>query len=319
VIAALGTGAAVIAEYMANVLLVSSHARVALKLDLRTALRRLKVGGAGQFLATHLGYGFLALVLTRLFRDVGPWSVAAFLVPILVARQMLIRGEAISALRDQLRSRERLSEKLSDRILDERRDERMRLAGDLHDDLLQDLTKLWLSAQIVKREQESAGGVSDDLLDLVRASDTSVESLRGLIRGLRQSSAAGWGGLTQTLEALVRDLRLEWKAKIELSLPHSVELNSATQFTAYQVVREALINSLKHAAGSCVAVSAQVEEHGLLVKIEDNGIGFDLETVDSSIHFGLALMKERVHTLGGELIIETSPNKGTKIHARFPL
>jgi signal transduction histidine kinase len=317
-IAVFGTGAAVAAEYLANVLLVSLHARAIWKLDLRTAFLRLRVGETGQFLATHLGYGFLALVLTHLFRDVGPWSVAAFLVPILVARQMLIRGVAISQLTEQLRRRERLLEKLSDRIVDERRDERLRLAGDLHDDILQALTRVWLSARVLERRQAPSGDVSDDLTDLIGASDASIEALRRLIHGLRQT-ATGSGGLIPTLEGLVRDLRLEWRAKIEVRLPKQLELEPTTQFTAYQFAREALINSLKHAHASSVTVSADVEEEELTVEVTDDGVGFDAQSVDSSMHFGLGLMQERVRRQGGTVTIQTAPGKGTTIQAKLPL
>jgi signal transduction histidine kinase len=317
-IAALGTGAAVAAEYLANIFLVSLHTRAMWRLDLRSALGRLKVGNASQFLATHLGYGALALVISHLFRDVGAWSVAAFLVPILVARQMLMRGQAINALTQKLRSRDRLLEKLSDRILDERRDERQRVAGDLHDDVLQALTKLYLSACILEKQQGSLGPATDDLKEVVRASETSIDSLRAFIRDLKESST-GWGGLIPTLHGLVRDLRLEWKTKIQLTLPNSLDLEPATQLVAYQFVREALTNSLKHSHASLITVSAQVEERELTVRVQDDGVGFVLETVDSSIHFGLGIMKERVQKSGGRANIQSAPNQGTTAQAWFPL
>ena len=317
-IAAIGTGAAVAAEYLANVLMVSLHVRRRWSLDVRAAIRRLKVGSAGQFLLTHLGYGSLALVVSHLFLDVGAWSVAAFLVPILVARQMLIRGQAIHALAEKLRTRERLLERLSDRIVDERRDERLRVAGDLHDEVLQDLTRIWLSARLLEKEHTASGSMSDDLKELVRASEISIESLRKLMRGLKESST-GWGGLIPTLQGLVRDLRLEWKANIHLGLPEALEIEPTAQFVAYQVVREALINSLKHSGASLIEVSLQVGEGALEVQVQDNGAGFALETVDFSIHFGLALLEERVHKLGGHASIQSSPDKGTTVKAVFPL
>ena len=319
-IAAIGTGAAVAAEYLANVLMVSLHVRTRWRLDIRAAVRRLKVGSAGQFLLTHLGYGSLALVVSHLFLDVGAWSVAAFLVPILVARQMLIRGQAINALAEKLRTRERLLERLSDRIVDERRDERLRVAGDLHDEVLQDLTRIWLSARLLEKEQaaSASGSMSDDLKELVRASEISIESLRKLMRGLKESST-GWGGLIPTVQGLVRDLRLEWKANIHLALPETLEIEPTAQFVAYQVVREALINSLKHSGASLIEVSLEVGEGAIEVQVQDNGAGFALETVDFSIHFGLALLEERVHNLGGHASIESSPNKGTTVKAVFPL
>jgi signal transduction histidine kinase len=317
-IAVIGTGAAVAAEYLANVLLVSLHARALFRLEFTAAVRRFTVGNAGQFLATHLGYGSLSLVLAHLFLAVGAWSVAMFLVPILVARQMLIRGQAIHALAEKLKTRDRLLERLSDRIVDERRDERQRMAGDLHDEVLQDLTRIWLSASLLEREQATSGSRSDDLRELVRTSETSIESLRNLIRSLKESST-GWGGLIPTLQGLVRDLRLEWKANIRLTLPDALEIKPPAQFVAYQVVREALINALKHSGASLIDVSLLAREGVLAVEVHDNGTGFVLETVDFSIHFGLALLEERVQKLGGHANIQSTPNEGTTVRAAFPL
>jgi signal transduction histidine kinase len=317
-VAAFGTGAAVAAEYLANVLLVSLHTRTRLRLNFRSTVRRLKVGSGGQFLATHLGYGLLALVLSHLFLDVGAWSVAAFLVPILVARQMLIRGEAIAALTEQLRSRERLLEKLSDRILDERRDERQRVAGDLHDDALQALTKICLSVRLLEQQQKAVGPASDDLIELVQVSDSAIESLRAMIRGLKESSPS-LGSLIPSLQSLVKDLRLEWKTKIEARLPSSLELEPATQFIAYQFVREALTNALKHAQASLIIVSAQVSSGELAVQVRDDGVGFNPGDVDSSTHFGIGLIEERVQKAGGRVNIQSAPKKGTIVRGWFPL
>jgi signal transduction histidine kinase len=316
-IAILGTVAAVAAEYVANCFLVSLHARNRLRLDFRASIRRLTVGNTGQFLATHLGYGSLALVLARLFGSVGAWSVAMFLVPILVARQMLVRGQAIHALVEKLKNRDRLLEKLSDRILDERRDERMRVAGDLHDEVLQDVIRIWLWARLLEK-QGTASTSSDDVRELARASQSSIESIRNVIRGLKECSMS-WGGLRPTLQGLVRDLRLEWKAKIQLHLPDVLDVDEATQLGAYQVVREALINSLKHAQASAIIITMQVAKGELSVQVEDDGIGYLVETVDTSTHFGLGLIEDRVSKLGGRTIIRSVPNIGTTVQANFPI
>lgn len=317
-LAALGTGAAVAAEYVTNAVLVSIHARARWKFDLRTVLRRLRIGNGGQFLATHLGYGLLALVLTYLFRDVGSWSVAAFLMPILVARQMLIRGQAIGALKEQLRDREHLLERLSDRILDERRDERLRVAGELHDDVIQSLTKVWLTARTVQREREKLGNHwSAELFELVRASESSIESFRRVIHGLKEWPT-GWAGLIPSLHGLVRELRLQWKARIRLSLPDVVEADVATQAAAYEVVREALINSLKHAQASLINVTIEAHDDELNLVVIDDGVGFSPESVDDSLHFGLGLLQERVKQVGGTIRIHSAEGMGTTIEALLP-
>lgn len=317
-IAIMGTAAAVAAEYFANVLLVSLHARVRWRLDFWGAVRKLKVGETGQFLATYLGYGTLALVLAHLFQGVGAWSVATFLVPILVARQMFVRGQALQSMAEMLRNRDRLLEKVSDRILDERRDERIRLAGDLHDDVLQALTKIWLSARLLEKQQGVDASSSEDLKELIQVSECSIESLRRVVHDLKESPIGGWGGLVPNLRSLVRNLRLEWKANIQLRLPDAVELEPATEFVAYQIAREALINSLKHAHASVIVALVRVLGSELVLVVEDDGVGFSMQTVDSASHFGIDLMDERTRSVGGNIRISSVKGHGTQVTARFP-
>lgn len=318
-LAVIGMGAAVSAEYVCNVLLVSLHARVRWGLNLASAVRKLKVGRRGQFLATYLGYASLALVLAQLYRLVGAWSAAAFIVPILVARQMLVRGQALQAVTEKLESRERLLSTVSNRILEERRDERARLAGDLHDDVLQALTRVWLSARYVQRKQETAhGSASDEIVEIVHVAEDCIESFRRVIHGLKEWPA-GWVGLVPSLQGLVRDLRLEWKARIQLSVPDTVGSRPETQFVVYQVAREAIINSLKHAGSSVIRVSVTTSVGVLTLLVEDDGRGFTVDAPEAPSHFGIQLMDERCRSVEGSVRIRSEEGQGTQVKATFPL
>lgn len=316
-VAVIGTAVAVSAEYLTNVFLVSLHARVRWGLDLKGAVRKLKVGQRSQFLATYLGYGSLALVLVHLFQLVGAWSTVAFLLPIMVARQTLVRGEALETLSEKVRSRDRLLKKVSDRIVDERKDERSRIAGDLHDEVVQALTQIWLSARILEKQQKATGQVSDELQALVRSSEACIELFRRVIHDLKDWPD-GWAGLIPTLEGLIRDLRIEWKKNIQLDVPDVLEIDSSTQFVIYQITREALVNSLKHADASSVRVAIEVSDNELTLSVEDDGVGFSLETADPTSHFGLRLMGERSRSVGGTINISSERGRGTQITATFP-
>jgi signal transduction histidine kinase len=316
-IAILGTLGAVVAEYLANVILVSVHARVRWRVGFQEAARRLKVGNMGQFLATHLGYACLALVVAQMFRGVGAWSVTMFLVPILVARQMLIRGQTIEALAEQVRKRDQLLKRVSDRILDERRDERRRVAGDLHDGILQGLTEISLLSRLIEKEGACTGRGLEDVGKLVRSSQASIESLRTVIRGLRESPLGG-SDLVSTIDGLVRNARLDWRAKIKLELPTRLEIPADLQVVVYQVARESLMNALKHAEASTIWIRLLQEVGELVLEVEDNGVGFQPELVGSLEHFGLELLQERAHAVGGYVEIHSELSRGTKVRAIFP-
>ena len=314
--AILATLGAVGASYGLNILLVSTYTGLRLGVGPLSVIKRLRVGGRVQFLATYLGYCAMALVLARLFTDVGEWSVISFLVPIAAAQQMLVRGQMLHSLANELRNRERLLERLSERIFEERRDERIRIASDLHDRVLQCLVKIGMSAGLVGRALPAENAARHDVDELLDDTAFSVEELRRVIHDL-QRSPLGPGGLSPTLRGLARDLQLDWGVRITVSAPDELSLSAETQTALYQIARECVLNALKHAEASEIGVSLRETASEVELAAEDDGIGFDVNSVDPSRHFGLGLMKERVRMAGGSIAIDSQPGR-TVVSVRIP-
>ena len=87
-----------------------------------------------------------------------------------------------------------------------------------------------------------------------------------------------------------------------------------------QVAREAIVNASKYSGASHVRVELAERHAGYAyLRIEDNGDGFDPTAVDTSTHFGLQLMKDRVEAAGGKLSITSEPGAGTSITAVVPI
>lgn len=318
--AGLGTVLALAAEYLVNVLLVGLHVALRRRIRLRAAIAKLHVGNWWQFLGTYLTYGFLALVLASLFLHVGPWSVVAFVAPILVARQTLLRAQELQRLADRLRERERLLESMFNRLVDERRDERLRIAAELHDESLQELTRLWLGSQTLMRLQPVGPELVSELRNLSEGAEQCMDSIRDVIGELR-TSVLGRGGLVPSLEGMVRELRSRWKKAISMELPAQGDVagvDHAIQVLAYQVAREGLINALKHSAASSISLVIHCSHQFLAVEVHDDGRGFMPSQVDRMTHFGIGLVLERVARVGGEVRIESDHGKGTILRASLP-
>jgi two-component system sensor histidine kinase DegS len=216
---------------------------------------------------------------------------------------------------EELRSRERLLERLVDRAVDERHDERLRIAADLHDDALQSVTRLWFLAKILERQ---GLGEPSSLEELSKGAESSIESLRNVIHDLKESPL-GRGGLVPTLKLLARDLQLDWRTRVILEAPGELDLDPERQVLAYQVIREAILNALKHARASEVRARIAQSEEGVHLIVEDDGIGFDLQRIDQESHFGLGLMQQRIQRAGGVVRIETKQHRGTRLSAIIPL
>jgi signal transduction histidine kinase len=97
-------------------------------------------------------------------------------------------------------------------------------------------------------------------------------------------------------------------------LPPQVEL------VLYRVVQEALTNVAKHAGAGEVHVELRRRRDEVIAAVADDGQGFDVEDTMRSRERGLGLfgMQERLALVGGQLVIDSSPGRGTRIHARVP-
>ena len=311
------TLAALLVDFVANVTFVALFVLLREHGDIAAAKREFRVANPTLLLITHLGYGILAFTLAVLAQQTGVWSVGLFLVPIVAARQLLIRNEELKATSDQLKQRERLLEELFRGTLDERRDERMRIARELHDDVLQVLTRIQQIADTLQGRVDRPLSRAD-ATDLKRAAYVGMKALRSVMQDLRQSPL-GPGGLVPTLKSLVRDMQVRSTATIHMRMPDSVEADEEVLLAAYQVAREGLTNALKHSQAAVVTLSITQEDRSVRLEVRDDGVGFAPRQIPPTDHFGIQLMRERAALAGGRMTIASRPGTGTRLTAIFPL
>jgi len=305
---------AIIVFHSLNVGFVAAYVASSGRVSPTRVFRRLSIGRPIQYALTYFGYGMLALVMARLFADVGPWSVVLFLTPIVVAHYALVRAERLQALANRLRSRERLLERLSEGMADERKDERLRIASGLHDDVLQGLIRISQLSSFLRKETQERTQARQDAVELQQQTEDTMQTLRDVLGDLRKSPL-GRGGLLVSLQGLARDLAIQWQVPISVDGPRELNVAPEAQLAAYHVAREAILNALKHAEASSVRVTIGATSESLRISVADDGCGFEPDAVDESVHFGLGLMRERVALHGGSLLIESSRETGTRLVA----
>jgi signal transduction histidine kinase len=98
----------------------------------------------------------------------------------------------------------------------------------------------------------------------------------------------------------------------DLSLAPSIQL------LAYQIAREAIMNSLKYAEASNIAITFALKGDDVELTISDDGTGFDASAGEPEGHYGLTMMKERAQIAGGSLDLVSARGHGTIVTARFP-
>jgi signal transduction histidine kinase len=98
-----------------------------------------------------------------------------------------------------------------------------------------------------------------------------------------------------------------------------IDLSSAQALNTFRIMQEALQNIQKYAHATRVNVEVNRKETNLQVKIEDNGVGFDLKDVELGEHYGLQNMQKRAKEMQGQFVIQSTPEMGTTITILFPL
>jgi signal transduction histidine kinase len=86
----------------------------------------------------------------------------------------------------------------------------------------------------------------------------------------------------------------------------------------YRIAQEALTNAVRHAGSRNISLVLERRETGILMVVEDDGHGFDLEARKSPDRLGLPGMLERAEMLGGTLRIESNPGSGTTLVVEVP-
>ncbi len=197
-----------------------------------------------------------------------------------------------------------------------REDERGRLARELHDELGGLLTAAKLDvARMRKRLPSASEEVTERIGHLVTTLDAGIALKRRIIEDLRPSSLTNLG-LVPALEILCTEFT-ERSGITVIPQLSEVRLQQFAQLTIYRLIQEALTNAAKYAKATEVIVSLSASEGWVTVSVQDNGVGFDAETVPPGTH-GLAGMRFRVQSGNGELSIRSRPHAGTQIIARLP-
>jgi signal transduction histidine kinase len=222
---------------------------------------------------------------------------------------------------DELRSsRERL-EILSRQLITTLEAERSHIALELHDEIGQSLTAIKMN---LRRTQRMADvDIQPHLQENVDIIDQAICQVRNLSLSLRPPQLDDLG-LVAAVNWLLRQQGRngEFEGLLEIDL-NDVELSSILETVCFRIVQEALTNVVRHARPTTVNVKLWHNNDQLCLCIQDDGIGFNVDEyrqrAQKGYSVGLISMSERASLIGGRLNIESTPHRGTTIHASFPL
>jgi PAS domain S-box-containing protein len=211
---------------------------------------------------------------------------------------------------------------LASHLQDVREEERAGIAREIHDELGQQLTGLKMDISWIGKRKLIEGDeeLKQKTISIMSLLDTTIKTVRRIATDLRPSILDDLG-LVAAIEWQSQEferrsgIRTEFNSSIE-EFKHS----STIAIGLFRICQESLTNVARHAAATRIRISLQEEENEyILLKIEDNGKGFDIRGTGEKKTLGLLGMKERALMMGGEFRIESEPGKGTTLFVTVPI
>jgi len=219
---------------------------------------------------------------------------------------------------DQVRSGHERLQALSHRLIEVQETERRHIARELHDEIGQLLTALKLTLDTI--DGIPAGPAVSRLHDAQHLVNDLVTRVRDLSLDLRPAMLDDLGLLPALLWLFGR---YSTQMNVQVRFEHTGldrRFPSDIETAAYRIVQEALTNVARHAGVSEATVRVWTDDHALNVQVADLGRGFDLDTAEHAGRTGgLSGLQERGLLLGGQLTVESAPERGTRINAELPL
>jgi signal transduction histidine kinase len=197
--------------------------------------------------------------------------------------------------------------------------ERRRIAADLHDGVVQDLAAVGYALPVVVSQlPETAGEARATGDHLSRVLVRAITSLRGVVGDLVPSEISEVG-LAAALTELAEDMEqhgLEVSVDVPEQVGEAVDVDVAR--VVYRIVREALRNVVKHSGAGHARVTLRSVDGRVDVRVDDDGRGLGEKATDSDRHFGLDLITETLHEVGGEIALQEREGGGVTLTASLP-
>ncbi len=212
-----------------------------------------------------------------------------------------------------------------ERIIELEEDARKALVRDLHDVPTQTISAITMRLRIIKRLLErNPEEVPEELEQVEQMSMRVTEEIRHVLFKLRPLALESQG-LAAALNQLAEKMQRTYRQAVSVRVAPGVEkaLDDHQQGVLFYLIEEAVNNARKYANAELISVELMKGDNVIVVRIADNGVGFDLDAVqtdyDKRSSFGMVNMRERAELLDGTLDIQSAVGRGTIITVTIPL
>lgn len=198
--------------------------------------------------------------------------------------------------------------------------DRKRIASELHDTSLQDLThiihQLELTGLYIDVDPIKAKLELEDVSNQLRR---VIQDIRNTIFDLRPMSFDDLG-LEHAINEYVEFLKKKYEMQFDIEVDDINYLDEKTKLAIYRIIQECLMNSSKHSGANKINLKLNDLDSEIIIVVSDDGVGIDHQKKDNedNTHYGLLIVKDRVNYLKGKCSITSDKNKGTCIEVKIP-
>jgi len=231
----------------------------------------------------------------------------------------------INQLQEKLRNQAEHAQRLATERAHEREQslqeiviqERNRLARELHDSVSQQLfAASMLMSAINETNPPDNASLKHQLNMVEKMIHQSQLEMRALLLHLRPVALKG-----KALQEGVEELLLELTQKVPMEIDSKVEsfqVDKGIEDQLFRILQESLSNTLRHSKATNLHVLLIERDDTVILRVEDNGIGFDMNKVKTS-SYGMQNMRERAYEVGGTFKVISVPNEGTRLEVKVPV
>ena len=207
-----------------------------------------------------------------------------------------------------------------DLMLEGQEKERQRIANELHDNLGSMLATLKINFEHLKLRKDI---MRDEENKLYQKTDELIEEAYQKVRRMAHAKNAGVianEGLIPALKKLAAKIATPGKLEIEvLAFGFNERLENTREITLFRMVQELVTNIIKHAKATEASIQLTLHDDIVNIIIEDNGKGFNTDTIDDADGMGIISIKKKTTQLGGTFTIDSTPGRGTTIVIDLPI
>jgi PAS domain S-box-containing protein len=229
-----------------------------------------------------------------------------------------LRG-TVQDIAERKRAEEALSN-VNRRVFEVQEAERARIARDLHDDFGQRLALLAVGLGQLQAvpQPDPPGAHTVPLETLQKQIAEIITDLQALSHELHPPRLLLLG-VVAAMRGLCREFSAQNSVEIDFQSVNVPDLPHDTSLCLFRVLQEALFNAVRHSQVRQFEVQLLANRDAVSLIVRDEGVGFDVDAASRGAGLGLTSMKERMKLLGGDLLIESQPSRGTTVLARVPI